>query len=119
MKNIISIPKYEKIDGKFHVVGNTEYTITYTLHSKFHLNIFVNGTPVKQKLSINHYSNSFRCVLAKAISEYIHLKDKNVKQYMFIKNYHCDDKINHIIKNYLLPINKFTNRDFLTKYQLF
>ena len=23
--------------------------------------------------------------------------DKNVKQYMFIKNYHCDDKINHII----------------------
>lgn len=119
MKNIITIPKYEKIDGKFHVVANTEYTITYTLYSKYHLNIFVNGVPVKRKLSLSHYSNSFRIVLAKAISEYNHLEDKSVKQHLFLKNYLCDDKTKNVIINYLLPINKFTNRDFLTKYGLF
>ena len=124
MKNAITIPIYKNIDGEFQIIDENKYSITYLKGTKIHqLRIVVNG--ILSKSIINVITNKLekKNAILQAISDYnngfLSTNNKVTKELKLdtVKQFYSKTIVRNIEK-YLLPINKETSRDVLTKFKL-
>ena len=124
MENRIIIPIYTCQVDKFKVINEEEYIITYLKGNKPHqLRIVVNGLLSTFTINLLDFNQGYKAQLLKAISEF---KNKSIRKPQQIKNTVSLDfmknlyskSVNKRIVDYLLPINKETSRDELTKFKL-
>ena len=132
LENIITIPLFERNEeGKLVKVGEEKYTINY-IKSKHPdmLRIVVNGVAIDKRIHMRQHNNGkgrnsgYKSKLLKAIGMYINRPDKETnkvaKEYVtieYVKTTYA--KQWYFIKHFLLPINKETNRDNLTRHGIY
>lgn len=124
MENKIIIPVYTCQVDKFKVIDEEEYIITYSKGNKAHqLRIVVNGMLSTFTINLLDFNQGYKTQLLKAISEF---KNKSIRKPQqikktvsldFMKNLYSKS-VNKRIHDYLLPINKESSRDELTKFKL-
>ena len=119
MENLITIPKY---NGFLEPLEDRTFKVTYLKGSKPHLlKIVVNSNLTKQSINILDHNQGYKDKILKAISEYVNndlkVEVKKRVKIEYLRSLYSKRVIKRI-EAYLLPINKETSRDRLTKYNL-
>lgn len=118
MKNIFRIPVYNDL---LELLGEEVFEITYLKANKHHqFRIVVNGTITKSVINLLDYRQGYKSQILSAISQHKSQELPKTKKFVKItelKNLYSKSVVKNVI-NYLLPINKETSRDELTKYNL-